>query len=53
MNTETHLKLLKLIEANPDISQRELSEEIGVSLGKVNYCLKALINKGLVKLIIA
>jgi EPS-associated MarR family transcriptional regulator len=49
MSTETHLKLLKLIESNPDISQRKLSEEVGVSLGKVNYCLKALIDKGLVK----
>jgi EPS-associated MarR family transcriptional regulator len=49
MSTETHLKLLKLIESNPDISQRKLSEEVGVSLGKVNYCLNALIDKGLVK----
>jgi EPS-associated MarR family transcriptional regulator len=49
MNTEAHLKILKKIESNPHISQRKLAEELGVSVGKVNYCLKALIDKGLVK----
>jgi EPS-associated MarR family transcriptional regulator len=49
MTTETHLKILKKIESNPHISQRKLAEELGVSVGKVNYCLKALIGKGLVK----
>jgi EPS-associated MarR family transcriptional regulator len=49
MTTETHLKILKYIESNPHISQRKLAEELGVSVGKVNYCLKALIGKGLVK----
>jgi EPS-associated MarR family transcriptional regulator len=49
MTTETHLKILKHIESNPYISQRKLAEELGVSLGKVNYCVKALIDKGLVK----
>ena len=46
---ETHLKVLRHIEANPEITQRELAQELGVSLGKVNYCLKALIQKGWVK----
>ena len=46
---ETHLKVLRLLEENPDITQRELAEAMGVSLGKVNYCLKALIGKGWVK----
>jgi EPS-associated MarR family transcriptional regulator len=46
---ENHLRLLRLIEANPDLSQRDLSRELGMSLGKVNYCLKALVDKGLVK----
>jgi len=46
---ETHLKVLRHIEENPEITQRELANELGVSLGKANYCLKALINKGLVK----
>ncbi len=47
--TETHLKLLRHLEENPDVTQRELARELGISLGKANYCLKALINKGLVK----
>jgi EPS-associated MarR family transcriptional regulator len=46
---EIHLKVLRQIEGNPEITQRELAAELGVSLGKVNYCLKALIDKGLVK----
>ena len=46
---ETHLKLLRAIEANPEASQRELSQALGVSLGKANYCLKALMEKGWVK----
>jgi EPS-associated MarR family transcriptional regulator len=46
---ETHLKVLRLLEENPDITQRELAETLGISLGKANYCLKALIGKGFVK----
>ena len=46
---ENHLRLLRLIEAQPDLSQRDLSRELGMSLGKVNYCLNALVDKGLVK----
>ena len=46
---ETHLKVLRLLEENPDITQRELAATLGVSLGKVNYCLKALVGKGWVK----
>lgn len=49
MNDETHYRLLKLIEASPEISQRELANAMGVSLGKINYCLRAIIEKGLVK----
>ena len=45
----THYKVLKILEQNPQVSQRELAKELGVSLGKANYCLKALIEKGLVK----
>ena len=48
-NQETHLKLLRHLEENPDVTQRELARELGISLGKANYCLKALINKGLIK----
>ena len=46
---DTHLRLLRLIETRSDLSQRDLARELGTSLGKVNYCLNALIDKGLVK----
>lgn len=48
-DTAFHYRLLKLIEERPEISQRELAAELGLSLGKVNYCLKAFIARGLVK----
>ena len=47
--TQIHLKVLRIIEENPEITQRELAQELNISLGKVNYCLKALIQKGWVK----
>ena len=43
------LALLKLLQEQPQMSQRELAQAMGVSLGKANYCLKALMEKGLVK----
>ena len=43
------LELLKLLQGQPQMSQRELAQAMGVSLGKANYCLNALIEKGLVK----
>lgn len=49
MNEEIRYKILKILEQNSDISQRELSKQLGISLGKVNYCLRALKEKGLVK----
>ena len=49
MDQEIHLKLLRHLEQNPDVTQRELAEHLGVSLGKANYCLKALISMGFVK----
>ena len=45
-----HFEVLRKIEQNPNSTQRELAEELGFSLGKLNYCLKALKNKGLVKI---
>jgi len=47
---EDHFEVLRKIEKNPNSTQRELAEELGFSLGKLNYCLKALKNKGLVKI---
>ena len=49
MPQDSHYKILKLLEQNPGISQREMAMEMGVSLGKVNYCLNALIEKGHIK----
>jgi EPS-associated MarR family transcriptional regulator len=49
MPTEMHYKLMRLLEANPQMSQRDLARELGISLGKVNYCLRALIKKGWIK----
>jgi EPS-associated MarR family transcriptional regulator len=46
---DTHLKVLRLLEASPQLNQRELSEALGVSLGKTNYCIKALLEKGLIR----
>ena len=45
---EAQLRLLQLIQARPEASQREMAQELGLSLGKTNYCLRALIDKGLV-----
>lgn len=50
LSDEYHYKILKRLEAKPEISQRELAKELGISLGKVNYCLKALVEKGLLKI---
>lgn len=49
MSKETHYKLLRRLEKNADATQRELAQDVGVSLGKLNYCLKKLIEKGWVK----
>jgi EPS-associated MarR family transcriptional regulator len=47
---DAHWQVLRLLEINPEISQRELAVALGVSLGKTNYCLKALLDKGLLKI---
>ncbi len=49
LTDETRYKLLKHLEQNPDTSQRTLAKELGISLGKANYCLNALIDKGMIK----
>jgi EPS-associated MarR family transcriptional regulator len=50
MREETYLKVMRLLQENPDLTQRELAEQLGVSVGSVNYCLKALMEKGWVKM---
>lgn len=49
LSDEIRYQILKAVEENPKMNQRELAEYLGVSLGKTNYCLKKLIEKGLVK----
>jgi EPS-associated MarR family transcriptional regulator len=46
---EVHFRVLQLVQQNPGFSQRELALRLGISLGKANYCLKALIDKGFIK----
>ncbi|PJC02906.1 MAG: MarR family EPS-associated transcriptional regulator [Gallionellales bacterium CG_4_9_14_0_8_um_filter_59_50] len=50
LDETTHYTLLKTLEKNPGLSQRELAKQLGVSLGKVNYCLNKLIEKGSLKI---
>lgn len=49
LDESTHYTLLKTLEENPGLSQRDLAKKLGISLGKVNYCLNALVEKGLLK----
>ena len=49
MQDEVRYKLLKILEENPEATQRELADHLGVSVGKINYCLTALIEKGHIK----
>ena len=49
LTDEYRYKILKLIEAQPEISQRELAQVLGISLGKANFCLKALMDVGFLK----
>jgi EPS-associated MarR family transcriptional regulator len=50
MSSELPFRVLRLLEVNPHLTQRELSKSLGVSLGGVNYCLNALVAKGSVKI---
>jgi len=49
LQEDTYFRALKILGDNPLINQRELSKQLGLSLGGINYCLKALINKGYIK----
>ena len=46
---EAHLQVLRILAQRPEVSQRELAEELSISLGKINYLMKALVEKGLIK----
>ena len=46
---ETHVRVMRILQENPDLTQRELAQKLGISIGGLNYCLNALIDKGFVK----
>lgn len=50
LTDESHLKVLRLLQANPSLTQREVADALGVSVGKTNYCIRALMDKGLLKM---
>ena len=50
LDETTHYSLLKTLEENPGLSQRDMAKKLGVSLGKINYCLNALVEKGNLKI---
>ena len=50
LQEDTHFRVLRLLQENPEMSQRELAEAVGVSVGGIHYVLNALIDKGFVKL---
>ena len=49
LQEDTYYRVMRLLEANPDLTQRELADLLGVSVSGLNYCLKALVRKGWVK----
>ncbi len=49
MHQEIHYQLLTVLGRRPDCSQRQLAGQLGISLGKVNYCLKALVESGMIR----
>jgi EPS-associated MarR family transcriptional regulator len=49
LTDEMRYKLMRLLEASPRLSQRDAARELGISLGKVNYCVRALVRAGLIK----
>lgn len=51
INPDVHFRVLHLIEEHPKLTQRELAQKLGISLGGVNYCLKALVEIGHIKII--
>ncbi|CAJ0809892.1 hypothetical protein LMG19087_00589 [Ralstonia wenshanensis] len=50
LQEDTYFRVMHILQENPDLTQRELAERLGISVGGLNYCLKALTEKGLVKM---
>jgi EPS-associated MarR family transcriptional regulator len=49
LTDEMRYKLMRLLQAHPEMSQRDVARELGVSLGRVNFCLRALVERGWIK----
>lgn len=49
-NDETQLRIMRVLHNNPEHSQRQMAKELNVSVGKINYCLRALLDKGYIKI---
>jgi EPS-associated MarR family transcriptional regulator len=50
LQEDTYFRVMRILQENPDLTQRELAERLGISVSGLNYCLKALMEKGLVKM---
>jgi len=50
LQEDTYFRVMRILQENPDLTQRELAEKLGISVGGLNYCMKALMEKGLVKM---
>lgn len=50
LQEDTYFRVMRILQQNPDFTQRELAEKLGISVGGLNYCLKGLIQKGLIKM---
>lgn len=50
LQEDTYFRVMRILQENPDLTQRELAEKLGISVGGLNYCLKALMEKGLIKM---
>jgi EPS-associated MarR family transcriptional regulator len=50
LQEDTYFRVMRILQDNPDLTQRELAEKLGISVGGLNYCLKVLMEKGLVKM---
>jgi EPS-associated MarR family transcriptional regulator len=49
LSEEMRFQVMRLLEANPELSQRDVARALGISLGKANYCVQALVRKGWIK----
>lgn len=50
LQEDTYFRVMRILQENPDLTQRELAEKLGISVGGLNYCMKALMENGLVKM---